>query len=197
MPGSLPQHYMNSIVGHFQAQSFCTLGVSNRWAFCAFTRLLNMHSMALRRSASIHLPWIILFLAWKMVSVRTFLILLCGFLLGWVSRYVRRVAHYLTSSQDSGTLYNFEHGVLNLPVDCKSMWMNMEGRYIIARASPYRLLIGLLSSVRIVSTPLASCCLKRYFAMRGWVWPKGTQSGREGLDWYSNLGMVVEIARSI
>jgi hypothetical protein len=28
-------------------------------------------------------------------------------------------------SHDDGALYKFEYGMLNLPIDCKSMWMNV------------------------------------------------------------------------
>lgn len=85
----------------------------------------RFHSMALRRTACTHLPWIILLLAWNIVSRRTFFILLCGFLLGLGSRYLSTIAAFVLSSEDDGALYNFEHGMLNLPIDCKSMWMNV------------------------------------------------------------------------
>jgi hypothetical protein len=49
----------------------------------------------------------------------------CGFLLGWASRYLRILTRYLTSPEDDGHLHNFEHGVLNLPLDRYCMWMKM------------------------------------------------------------------------
>jgi hypothetical protein len=81
--------------------------------------------MALRRTACTHLQWIILLLAWNIVSRRTFFTLLCGFLLSLGSRYLSIIAAFVLSSEDDEALYNFEHGMLNLPIDCKSMWMNV------------------------------------------------------------------------
>ena len=97
--------------------------------------------MALRRTASTHLPWTILVLAWKLVSARTFFILLCGFLLGWGSRYLRIIIRCLISSQDEGALYNFEHGMLNLPIECKTMWMNM-GYWEVSRFTALSVLVA-------------------------------------------------------
>lgn len=57
----------------------------------------------------------------------------CGFLLGWASRYLRILTRYLTSPEDDGHLHNFEHGVLNLPLDRYCMWMNM-GYWAVSRS---------------------------------------------------------------
>lgn len=89
--------------------------------------------MALGRIACTHFPWIILVLAWKVVSARSFFLLLCGFLLGWASRYLRMLTRYITSPKDDGHLQNFEHGVLNLPLDRYCMWMNM-GYWAVSRS---------------------------------------------------------------
>src|SRR5438045_2832877 len=69
------------------------------------------------------MPWIIL--PWQVVSGPTFFILLCGFLLDFGSRYLSTTAALALSSHDDDALYNFEHGMLNPPIDCKSMWMNV------------------------------------------------------------------------
>lgn len=89
--------------------------------------------MALRRITCAHLPLIILVLAWKVVSARTFFLLLCGFLLGWASRSLRILTRCLTSPEDDGHLCNFEYGVLNLPLDRYSTWMNM-GYWAVSRS---------------------------------------------------------------
>jgi hypothetical protein len=54
------------------------------------------------------------YLAWKVVSARTFFLLLRGFLLGWASRSVRIVTRNLTSPEDDGHLCNFEYGVYSI-----------------------------------------------------------------------------------
>jgi hypothetical protein len=86
--------------------------------------------MTLRRIACAHLPLTILVLAWKVVSARTFFLLLCGYLLGWASRIVTR---YLTTPEDDGHLCHFEYSVLNLPLDRDSTWMNM-GYWAVSRS---------------------------------------------------------------
>jgi hypothetical protein len=63
--------------------------------------------------------------AWQVVSRPTFFILLLGFLVGFGSRYLSTIAAFVLLSHDDGALYKFEHGMLNLPIDCKSMWMNV------------------------------------------------------------------------
>jgi hypothetical protein len=64
-------------------------------------------------------------LVWLVVLRPTFFILLFGFLLGFGSRYLDTIAAFALSPHDDGALYNFEHNMLNLPIDCKSMRMNV------------------------------------------------------------------------
>lgn len=86
---------------------------------------LSTIEMSWPKPAIRYAPLVFLAFAWKYLAPQTWLTLAAGFSLGWLSHRLRLVIFPFSDSHDVGRLYNLEHGMLNLELPCKTMWMNM------------------------------------------------------------------------